>query len=207
MNEIEKRQFEADLAKQGRELGEHVRLTRVIQAPAADIWKVISKRGDLTKYHAYVREHAPIYKWPGVGSRDGLTYYSGLYVERDFMYWREGEGYDMQTGPPPRKASWTCWDIRCLGEAQSELSIMITPILESHLHETTKKSYVQMYFGKSIEVYIDRLLRGVEQFVMTGKEVRPAQYGTDPVYAPKDCCVFDHANRTGTGTKVVQVES
>lgn len=66
---------------------------------------------------------------------------------------------------------------------------MITPILESHLLETTKKSYVQMYFGKSIEVYIDRLLRGVEQFVMTGKEVRPAQYGTDPVYAPKDVCV------------------
>ena len=55
MNEIEKRQFEADLAKQGRELGEHVRLTRVIRAPAADIWKVISKRGHLPKYHAYVR--------------------------------------------------------------------------------------------------------------------------------------------------------
>jgi len=47
MNEIEKRQFEADLAKQGRELGEQVRLTRVIQAPAADIWKVISNLASL----------------------------------------------------------------------------------------------------------------------------------------------------------------
>jgi hypothetical protein len=61
---------------------------------------------------------------------------------------------------------------------------MDTPILESHLLETTKKSYVQTYFGKSIEVYLDSLLRGVEQFVMTGQAVKPRQFGTHPVYAP-----------------------
>jgi hypothetical protein len=184
MNEIEKRQFEADLAQRGLELGEHVYHARIIQASAADIWKAVSQPGQLDKYHAYVRENAPVYKWPGVGSRDGITYYSGLYMERDFMYWREGEGYDLQTGPPPRKSSWTSWNIRPLGENQSELSIMITPILESHLLETTKKIFVRTYFGKSIEVYLDSFLRGIEQFAMTGKKVQPRQFGTHPVYAP-----------------------
>jgi len=99
MDETEKRQFEADLAKRGLELGEHVRLARTIQAPAADVWKVISKPGELNKYHPYCRENTPVYKWPGMGSRDGITYYSGLYFERDFIYWREGAGYDLQISP------------------------------------------------------------------------------------------------------------
>ena len=55
MDEAEKRQFEADLSKRGLELGEHVRLARTIQAPAADVWKVISKPGELNKYHPYTR--------------------------------------------------------------------------------------------------------------------------------------------------------
>ena len=183
MDEMETRQFQADLAKRGLELGEHVRLARTIQASGADVWKVISKPGQLTKYHPYCREN-DVYKWPGVGSRDGVTFHSGLYAERDFMCWREGLGYDLQIGPPPRKVAWSSWNIRPIEEAQSELSIMDTPILESHLLETTKKSYVQTYFGKSIEVYLDSLLRGVEQFVMTGQAVKPRQFGTHPVYAP-----------------------
>ena len=188
MNEIEKRQFEADLAKRGLELGEHVRLARVIQAPAADVWMAISKGGQLNKYHPYCQENK-VFKWPGVGSKDGVLYYSGLYFERDFMYWRDGEGYDLQIGPPPRKTAWISWNVRPLGDAECELCLTVTPILESHLFEATKKAYVQTYFGKSIEVYLDSLLQGTEYFVMTGKEVRPAQYGTHRVYAPQDACV------------------
>jgi hypothetical protein len=158
-------------------------VARIIQAPAADVWNVISNPGQLSKYHPYCRDNQ-VFKWPGVGSKDGVTFHSGLYAERDFMYWREGSGYDLQIGPPPRKVAWSSWNIHPLGEGQSELSIMDTPILDSHLYETTKKIYMQTYFGKSIEVYLDGLLRGVEQFVMTGQEVRPRQFGTDPVYAP-----------------------
>jgi hypothetical protein len=187
MNDIQKQQYETDLAGRGLELGPHVLLARVIKAPAADVWKVISKGGQLNKYHPYCQENK-IFKWPGAGSRDGVLYYSGLYFERDFMYWREGEGYDLQIGPPRRKTSWISWNIRPLGHDECELSLMVTPILESHLLEATKKTYVETYFGKSIAVYLDSLLRGTEHFVMTGKEVRPAQYGTHEVYAPEDAC-------------------
>jgi hypothetical protein len=183
MDATEKEQFQSDLAKRGLELGEHFRMTRIIQAPAHDIWKVISTSGQLHKYHPYCRENN-VFKWPGVGSRDGVKFYSGIYAERDFMYWREGAGYDLQIGPPPRKVAWSSWNICPLEEDQSEMSIMDTPILESHLHESAKKIYVQTYFGKSIEIYLDSLLRGVEQFVMTGEAVKPRQFGTHPVYAP-----------------------
>jgi hypothetical protein len=183
MDEMEKRQFQADLSKRGLELGEHVSLARIIQAPAAAVWKVISTPGQLTRYHPYCQENK-VYKWPGVGSRDGVLYYSGLYMERDFMCWREGAGFDLQIGPPPRKSAWASWNIRHRAEAQSEMSLMVTPILESHLLETTKEIFVQTYFGMSTEVYLDSLLRGLEQFVMTGQEVEARQFGTHPTFAP-----------------------
>jgi len=183
MDEMEKQQFQTDLAKRGLELGEPVCVARIIDAPVANVWTVISQPGQLQKYHPYCRENN-VYIWPGVGSRDGVLFHSGLYAERDFMYWREGAGYDLQIGPPPRKVAWSSWNIRPLSEARSELLIMDTPILESHLLETAKKIYMQTYFGRSIEVYLDSLLRGVEQFVMTGREVKPRQFGTHPVYAP-----------------------
>ena len=182
MDEIEKRQFQADLSKRGLELGEHVSLARIIQAPAAAVWKLISSPGQLPKYHSYCRENK-VYKWPGVGSRDGVLYHSGFYMERDFMCWREGAGFDLQIGPPPRKSAWASWNIRHLGEAQSEVSLMVTPILESHLLETTKKIFVQN-FGTNTEIYLDSILRGVEQFVMTGQEVEARQFGAHPIYAP-----------------------
>lgn len=182
MDEIEKGQFLADLSEQGLELGEHVRLGRIIQASAAAIWKEISTPGQLNKYHPYCRENK-VYKWPGVGSKDGLLYHSGLYWERDFISWSEGFGYDLLIGPPPRKSAWISWNIRPLGEAQSDFSLTVTPILESHLLETTKKIYVQN-FATSVAVYLDSFLRGVDHFVMTGQEVEARQFGTHPVFAP-----------------------
>lgn len=183
MDETEKRQFQADVSKRGLELGEHVTRARIIQAPPAAIWKEISTPGQLNKYHPYCRENK-VYKWPGVGSRDGLLYYSGLYFERDFICWSEGVGYDLLIGPPPRKSAWISWNLRHLGEAQTEMSLTVTPILESHLLETTKKFFVQTYFGTSTEVYLDSFLRGVEHFVTTGQAVEAGQFGAHPIYAP-----------------------
>jgi hypothetical protein len=183
MDEAERRQFQADLANRGLELGEHVRLARTIPAPTIKVWNLISKPGELPKYHPYCCENN-VFKWPGVGSRDGVAYHSGLYFERDFMHWREGAGFDLQIGPPPRKTAWISWNIEPMGESQSELSIMVTPILDSHLLEATKTSYVQKYFGESMVVYLDSLLRGVEHFVATGQAVEQRQFGTHPIYAP-----------------------
>ena len=182
MDEMENREFQADLSKQGLELGEHLRVARIIHVPAAAIWKVISTPGQLPKYHAYCCENK-VYKWPGVGSRDGVLYHSGLYWERDFLCWREGIGYDLLIGPPARNSAWISWNIRPLGEAQSDFSLTVSPIMESHLLDTTKKIFVQTYLA-SVKVYLDSLLRGMEHFVTTGQPVEARQFGTHPTFAP-----------------------
>ncbi len=183
MEEAALRRFQAELASAGLELGTPVSLGRTIAAPAADLWKMISTPGQLPKYHPYCKANE-VRRWPGPGSCDGVTYHSGFFMQRDFMYWREGIGYDLQIGPPPRKSAWISWRIRQIGEGASELSIQVTPILESHLPAATKRGYEETYFGKLIERYLDHLLRGAEHFVLTGIPVQPRQFGDHPIYAP-----------------------
>jgi hypothetical protein len=183
MLKIEEEKFRADLAKRGLELGESVTASRIINASGFDLWRMISTPGQLHKYHPYCRTNQVI-KWPGIGSRDLVDYYSGIRFQRDFMYWRDGAGYDLQIGPPPRKSSWISWNIEALAPGKSLLSITVTPILESHILENVKKIFVRTYFGESISVYLDSLLRGADQFVTTGREVREKQFGPHPIYAP-----------------------
>jgi hypothetical protein len=112
----------------------------------------------------------------------GILKAGGSYVPFDSTYPKARLA--LQIGPPPRKTAWISWNIEPLCEPQSELSIMVTPILDSHLLEATKTSYVQKYFGESMVVYLDSLLRGVGHFLETGKAVEQRQFGSHPVYAP-----------------------
>jgi hypothetical protein len=183
MEESELRKFEAELASAGLELGTPILLGRAIAAPAADMWKVLSTPGQLHKYHPYCKANEVI-RWPGPGSCDSVTYHSGFFMQRDFMHWHEGIGYDLQIGPPPRKSSWISWRTYPIEEGTSELSIQVTPILESHLPDANKRAYEATFFGKTIERYLDHLLRGAEHFVLTGIPVQPRQFGAHSIYAP-----------------------
>lgn len=183
MDETELRQFQAELAAAGLELGTPIPSSRTIAAPAAAVWKMISTPAQLHKYHPYCKANE-MKRWPGPGSCDDVIYHSGHVLQRDFMYWREGSGYDLQIGPPPKKMSWISWNIRPLGDEECELSIQVTPILESHLPDSRKRAFEATYFGRIITVYLDHLLRGAEHFVLTGTPVQPRQFGSHPIYAP-----------------------
>jgi len=180
---MNRKSLDEELAERGLETGETVYLDRIIDRSSNLIWNVISQPGQLYKYHPYCQSNET-FNWPGVGSRDGLLYYSGLYFERDFKTWSEGVGYDLEIGPPPRKTSLISWRIEPLGQSRSKLSIEVTPYLDSHLLEAVKFEFQQQYFGKSIELYLDSFLRGIEYFVTTGRPVQAKQFGSHPIYAP-----------------------
>jgi hypothetical protein len=146
------------------------------------VWNVITQPGCLTLYHAYCKENT-VYQWPGVGARDGITYHSGLYFERDFVSWIEGVGYDLEIGPPPRKTAHVCWRVLPVYCGCCELTISVTPLLSSDWSEERKAEYQRRSFDKTVEQYLDSLLRGVEYFVTTGEAVKRNQFGAHPVYS------------------------
>ncbi len=157
-------------------------VSHVIEAASGSIWQVITPPGHLEQVHPFCRENA-VEQWPGVGSRDTVTYYSGVHYQRDFVAWHEGTGYDIDIGPPPHKTARVAWRIKALDDQRSELSIEVTPYLKSGLSESRKHTYEQRFFGDVIALYLDSVVRGVDHVVTTGQAVRENQFGTHPIYS------------------------
>jgi hypothetical protein len=68
-----------------------------IGAPARDVWGAISRPGNLELCHPFCASN-PVRVWPGPGSRDEVHYLSGWVLERRFLNWIDGVGYDLEVG-------------------------------------------------------------------------------------------------------------
>ncbi len=99
------------------------------------------------------------------------------------MTWLEGEGYDIEIGPPPHKTAHVAWRIKALREQRSELSLTVTPYLKTGLSERRKQSYERRFFGDTIEQYLDSVVRGVGHVATTGQAVQKNQFGSHPIYS------------------------
>ncbi len=175
-------QLRAALAPQGLELGDAVGVRRIIDASSARIWEVITQPGNLERCHPFCRENA-VHQWPGVGASDTITYYSGVHYQRDFATWLEGEGYDLDIGPPPHKTARVSWRIKALEAQRSEFGIEVMPYLKTDLSASRKASYQQRFFGDVIADYLDSVVKGVDYLVTTGQAVRKNQFGSHPIYS------------------------
>ncbi len=175
-------QLHTALAEQGLELGETVGVQRIIDAPSDRIWAAIATPGNLDRLHPFCRENV-VQQWPGVGAIDTITYYSGVHYQRDFVAWYEGEGYDLEIGPPPHKTARVSWRIKALGAERSEFGIEVTAYLRTDLPASRKVSYQERFFGDTIAQYLDSVVKGVDHLVTTGQAVRKNQFGSHPIYS------------------------
>jgi hypothetical protein len=66
-----------------------------VAVSAEKTWDIIALPGGLTLYHPYMKKHTAE-SWNGVGSKDHVTYYSGLEYDREVVKWIDGTGYDLK---------------------------------------------------------------------------------------------------------------
>lgn len=175
-------QLQTELAARGLELGEAVRVSHIIEVDSESVWQVISQPGQLPRYHPFCKE-TTVLKWPGVGAKDTVSYYSGVHYERDFVTWLEGVGFDIEVGPPSRKTARVEWRITEQGERQSELAITVIPYLKADLSTPRKRAYQQRLFGDTIAQYLYSVVRGVGHMATTGEAVQKNQFGSHPLYS------------------------
>ncbi len=175
-------QFQTELAARGLELGDTVRVSHIIETDSESVWQVISQPGQLPRYHPFCQA-TTVLKWPGVGAKDTVSYYSGVHYERDFVRWLEGVGFDIEVGPSSRKTARVEWRITAQGERQSELAITVIPYLKADLSIPQKRAYQQRLFGDTIAQYLDSVVRGVGHVATTGQAVQKNQFGSHPLYS------------------------
>ncbi len=156
----------------------------VIEAPANEVWRVISMPGNLELCHPFC-ESNPVKQWPGSGSVDEIHYLSGWIYERRFVDWHESVGYDLEIGRPGGGQSEVSWRITPIDEGSSKLRITVCPhVLEAWPAIVRWIPYlfrVRPLLGS----YLDSVVRGFEWYVMKGEAVPRNAFGTHPWFSAR----------------------
>ena len=174
--------WKAELEHRGLEPGQPLIVSIPIDASPAAVWEKISEAGNLKHCHPFCASTS-VKKWPGVGSSDSITYYSGICYQRDVVAWRHGVGYDMEVGSIAKKTCWVSWRIETRPEQRSEFFITVIPYLEKQWDEHERSRYLARFFGMHFDHYLQCVVKGVEYLVTTGNDVRENQFGVNPVFS------------------------
>ena len=174
--------WQDDMRSLGLVAGSPVKATRRVERPASEVWRAIATPGYLANCHPFCRS-TEVERWPGEGSRDSITYLSGIRYQRHFVSWCEGVGYDIELGEHPHLTARVLWRTLPHGGAESEFSIEVFPLLRRTLSNERRAAYQQRLFGNVLEHYLGCVVRGVAWFATTGKAVEPNQFGRSEMYS------------------------
>ena len=164
------------------EHGRPLQATAGIDLPADEVWAVIAEPGNLARCHPFCAA-TEVERWPGTGSRDSITYYSGIRYQRNFVSWHEGVGYDIELGDPPNQTARVRWRIEPTSRRTCRFSIEVVPLLKSDLSDEKKRTYQERLFGEVLQHYLECVVAGVKFFATTGKAVVKDQFGRNPLYS------------------------
>lgn len=177
--------WNSQLRDRGLEAADPMSATIVIDAEPADVWAIISSPGNLQRCHPFCA-CTTVQRWPGVGSRDFITYHSGIRYQRDILVWLDGSGYDMEVGSPTKKTCRVLWRIGSPHAGVSDFSITVFPYLEMGWNEHERSIYLDRFFGKSFDHYLQCVAKGVQYHVTTGRDVGEDQFGSNPVFSARN---------------------
>ena len=174
--------WQEELFSIGLETGAPLSSTIQIDAAQEIIWQRLNEAGHLKCCHPFCKS-TEVEQWPGKGSRDKITYYSGREYYRHFVEWFDGIGYDIELGEPPRQTSRVQWRITPLSETCCRFAIAVIPYLKMEHAEEKKKQYQARLFGPDLQHYLDCVVKGVEFWIRTGQVVEKDQFGRNPLYS------------------------
>lgn len=157
-----------------------------ITASASTVWRHLNQPGNLKLCHPFCAS-TDVERWPGVGARDSITYYSGRTHHRNFVGWHEGEGYDIELGEPPMRTARVEWRIASEGENRSRMSIEVFPLFPDDFPKEKKQRILAREFGADLQHYLTCVVKGIAYWVETGAAVKEDQFGWNPIFSrPRD---------------------
>lgn len=152
-----------------------IEVSQPIAVSPEDVWAVISTPGYLEECHPFCASN-PVYEWPGPGSADALVYYSGRRIERRFISWHEGVGYDLEVSDANGSAAWVSWRIGDWNSGMT-LTICLVPRMLDSLPAAVRWVPQAAVVRPMMRRYLRAVVRGVEWRVTTGETVRRNQFG------------------------------
>ena len=162
-----------------------VSVSRRIDARPQKIWSAITKPGNLKDCHPFCEKN-PVYEWPGVGSKDVIHYYRGWVMQRDFVNWIDGVGYDLLIGREGGKKSYVSWRITEEQNDAGRLRITIYPDILQNTPIFIRWLPYKTILQPALHNYLESVLKVFEWFITTGKPVSKNQFGSHRWFSSND---------------------
>ena len=161
-------------------------LSRQIAVSTEKVWEIISQPSHLSYCHPFCQKN-PVEKWPGVGSKDTIYFYSGEVATRDFKKWIPGIGYDLEltlqnTGIQVHVEFRISSFFK--SPEKSLLQILLELINISSTSESFHSRYSYSLIRYSLNNYLDSVLKGYEHYITTKQATKRNQFGSHPIFSP-----------------------
>lgn len=162
-----------------------ISVSREINAPVDQVWGAISRPGNLEDCHPFCDKN-PVDVWPGPGAKDEIHYLSGWIMQRRFIKWIEGIGYDLEIGRPGGNQSFVSWRIKEVEEKQSILRISVYPHALQNLPVLVRWLPHHAYIKPQLRKYLQSVTRGFEWYIINDEPVPRNHFGYHPWFSPKN---------------------
>ena len=149
--------------------------TLEISIPKSNLWNIISRPSNLELFHPFCEKN-PTISWPGLNSNDQIYYYDGLILQREFIDWNHGQGYELLIGEEGGPKSFVSWRIDEKG-GRSTLMVSIYPHIYNRGNKLINFIPFTLIVKPSLINYINSVMMGLEYYIKTGMKVEKNQFG------------------------------
>jgi len=148
------------------------------------LWDIISLPGGLTLFHPFMEKHTAE-RWNGVGSRDHVTYYSGLEYDREVIRWIEGTGFDLKVTENGKHDITVIFRITPIGGQRCVLMNIIQADFIKKFPFPIRWALLKFKMKPVFAPYLYHVQKGLAYYAETGQQVIRNQFGPHPIMSPE----------------------
>ena len=159
-----------------------VAVEQSIAVSAQRLWDAISTPGNLELCHPFCSSN-PVQVWPGPESRDEVHYLSGWILERRFVHWLEGVGYDLEIGRCGGEKSFVSWRIAPIDDQNCTLRITVYPHILQRVPLVIRWLPHMLRVRPMLRKYLQSVVGGFDWYVTCGEPVPRNNFGSHPWFS------------------------
>ena len=146
-----------------------------IQSSKTNLWKLISSKEHLNLVHPFCKKNDAI-EWNDKSRKDMLVYLNGLTYFREFLTWKENEGYSLEIGTKRGKKSEVSWKIRSENE-RTFLKISVKPYLFENYPMLLYRFLFYIIVKPMLRSYLKSVTGGIDWYMRNKKPVPRNNFG------------------------------
>jgi hypothetical protein len=153
-----------------------------VPASAAQVFAVLERPGHLEPFHPFFRENTALV-WDESERRDRIVYLNGLRLDRQFVQWSPGEGFELLIGGSVDKRSLVTWTLSDDSSASSTITITVRPYIYAGKPRVTSAAINRLWIGPRLTSYLTSVENGLNQYLETGERVARNAWGSHPWFS------------------------